>query len=96
MPSRRDVIYGGLGKESWIHSEVEMGGQKIPYYYRDPMNIVRFLLVQRAFRESLVYSPTMEYNEMGERMYGEMHTADWWWEMQVRNNTYLEGSGSLR
>lgn len=78
---------GGLGKESWIHSEVEMGGQKIPYYYRDPMNIVRFLLEQRAFRESLVYSPTMEYNEMGERMDGEMHTADWWWETQVCNDT---------
>lgn len=77
------VSRDGLGRESWMHSEVELGGEKIAYYYRDPMSVVRFLLGQRAFRESLVYAPTMEYNELGERMYGEMHTADWWWEMQV-------------
>ncbi|KAH8147002.1 uncharacterized protein LAJ45_08801 [Morchella importuna] len=83
------VSRDGLGRESWMHSEVELGGEKIAYYYRDPMSVVRFLLGQRAFRESLVYAPTMEYNELGERMYGEMHTADWWWEMQ---NTLPEGS----
>ncbi|KAH0608761.1 uncharacterized protein H6S33_001895 [Morchella sextelata] len=72
----------GLRTESWVHSGVEIGSQVVPYCYRDPMAIVRFLLRQRAFRESLVYAPTMEYNEMGERMYGEMQTVDWWWEMQ--------------
>ena len=81
---RLDEMNDYLGKSSWRHSEVEIGGQMVPYYYRDPLTIVRFLLGQRAFRNCLVYAPVMEYNESGERMYGEMHTADWWWETQVR------------
>jgi hypothetical protein len=67
-----------LGKVSWHHSEVDIGGEKISYYYRDPMVIVRYLLGQRAFRESLVYSPVVEHNESSERIYREMHTGDWW------------------
>ncbi|KAH8144568.1 uncharacterized protein LAJ45_11363 [Morchella importuna] len=54
-----------LGKSSWNHSEVDIGGEKISYYYRDPMVVVRYLLGQRAFRESLVYSPVVEHNEFG-------------------------------
>ncbi|KAH8145068.1 uncharacterized protein LAJ45_10191 [Morchella importuna] len=80
---RLDEMNDILGKASWHHSEVDIGGEKIPYYYRDPMVIVRYLLGQRAFRESLVYAPVVEHNESGERMYGEMHTGDWWWETQV-------------
>jgi hypothetical protein len=57
-----------LGKASWHHSEVDIGGEKIPYYYRDPMVIVRCLLGPRAFRESLVYAPMVEHNEYGEKM----------------------------
>jgi hypothetical protein len=66
-----------LGKVTWHHSEVDIGGAKITYYYWDPMVIVRYLLGQRAFRESLVYAPVVEHNESGERMYGEMYTGDW-------------------
>jgi hypothetical protein len=51
-----------LGKASWHHSEVDICGAKIPYYYRDPMVIMRYLLGQRAFRESLVYARVVEYN----------------------------------
>ncbi|KAH0611279.1 uncharacterized protein H6S33_010544 [Morchella sextelata] len=78
-----------LGKASWNHSEMDIGGEKISYYYRDPMVVVRYLLGQLAFRESLMYSPVVEHNEFGERMYVEMHTGDWWWEIQ---NTLPEGS----
>jgi hypothetical protein len=73
-----------LGKASWHYSEVDIGGAKISYYYQDPMVIVRYLLGQLAFRESLVYALVIEHNESGERMYGEMHMGDWWWETQVR------------
>jgi hypothetical protein len=65
-----------LGKASWHHLELDIGGEKIPYYYRDPMVIVRYLLGKRAFRESLVYAPVVEHNEPGERMYEEMNTGD--------------------
>lgn len=73
-----------LAKASLNHSKVVIWGEKISYYYRDPMVVVRYLQGQRAFRESLVYAPVVEHNEFGKRMYGEMHTGDWWWEIQVR------------
>jgi hypothetical protein len=73
-----------LGKASGHHSEVDIWGAKIPYYYRDPMVIMRYVLGQWAIRESLVYAPVVEHNESGERMYGEMHTGDCWWETQVQ------------
>ncbi|KAH0605688.1 uncharacterized protein H6S33_004910 [Morchella sextelata] len=53
------------------------------------MAIVRYLLGQQAFQESLVYAPVVERNESDERMYGEIHTEDWWWETQ---NTLPERS----
>ncbi|KAH8144500.1 uncharacterized protein LAJ45_11475 [Morchella importuna] len=35
---RLDEMNDILGKASWRHSEVDIGGEKIPYYYRHPMN----------------------------------------------------------
>jgi hypothetical protein len=31
----------------------------------------------------MVYAPIIEYNGARERVYGEIHTRDWWWETQV-------------
>jgi len=31
----------------------------------------------------MVYAPRREYDHNGTRIYTEMHTADWWWDLQV-------------
>lgn len=72
-----------LGRSSWHRSKVELGGETREYFYQDPITCIRHLLLQPAYKKNMVYAPTIEYNGAGERMYGEMHTADWWWEMQV-------------
>lgn len=54
------------------------------FFYRDMVQCVEYLLSQPAYRDDIVYAPVREYNETGERLYSEMHTADWWWETQVR------------
>ena len=31
----------------------------------------------------MVYAPVRDFDEQGKRVYSKMHTAEWWWEMQV-------------
>ncbi|KAI5843130.1 hypothetical protein DFP73DRAFT_595716 [Morchella snyderi] len=78
-----------VGKGSWNHSEVDIGGEKISYYYRNPMVVVGSLLAQRAFRESLVYLPVVEHNEFGERMYGHQQKVGF-------GSTHPDEAGAIR
>ena len=71
-----------LGPESWKKGEVTFSGTEVPFYYRDPVDCVKYLIRQRAYRSDLVYSPERLY-EGEERQFGDLHTADWWWETQV-------------
>ena len=54
------------------------------YYVRDLQECIEYLLRQRAYAADLVYAPIREFGEKGQRIYTEMHTADWWWDVQVR------------
>ncbi|RPA99359.1 hypothetical protein L873DRAFT_1643819, partial [Choiromyces venosus 120613-1] len=40
------------------------------------------LIRQVAYRADMVYAPVCEYDSSGDQLYSEMHTADWWWEVQ--------------
>lgn len=71
-----------LGPESWRQGEVILSGTKTPFYYRDPVDCIKYLIRQRAYRSDMVFSPERLY-EGEERQYGELHTADWWWDTQV-------------
>jgi hypothetical protein len=68
------------------------------FYYRNPVICVQFLLSQERFKEVTAYEPykdlhtiTREVEEGGLKrnvteevqVYGDMHTADWWWNAQV-------------
>ena len=77
-----------LGPNSWSIGEANWsltggGNRRTAYYYRSPLSCIKYLLKQPCFQKHLVYTPVREYNEAGERMYSEMHTADWWWSTQV-------------
>lgn len=82
-----DRMYPELGEASWKSHDVvtSVGGntRSIPFYFRNPLACVAYLLKQPCFRDHLFYAPVREYNQSGERMYSEMHTAEWWWNMQV-------------
>ena len=53
------------------------------FHYRNTLNCVRYMVRQVAYRSDMVYSLIGEYDSSGERLYSEMHTADWWWDTQV-------------
>ena len=50
--------------------------------YFDILSIIKSLLGHRPFAPSLNYRPIRQRNLNGARVFSEMHTADWWWEMQ--------------
>lgn len=62
---------------------------------RDPVNVIRKLIGNPAFREVMAYEPEHVFQDkaMVERIIDEMWTADWWWEIQVsvldHHNSYL-------
>jgi len=61
----------------------------IKYWSRDIIKSMRWLMWQRAYAEHHIYTPQRCFNRdtPPKRLYTEMHTADWWWETQVRRDT---------
>jgi len=61
----------------------------IKFWSRDIIKSMRGLMRQRAYAEHFVYAPQRCFNSdtPPKRLYTEMHTADWWWETQVRRDT---------
>ena len=65
---------------AWTEGTMNDGRHTTTFYYRNIVNCVRYLIRQVAYRPDMVYAPVCEYNSSGERLYSEMHTADWWWD----------------
>ena len=68
----------------WFEGQVEDGRRTLTFFYRNVLDCVRYLLRQIAYTDDFVYAPRREYDHTGQRVYAEMHTADWWWDIQVQ------------
>jgi len=66
-----------------LEGHVEDSQRSLPFFYRNFLDCVRYLLRQIAYHDDLVYAPCRENDQSGQRIYAEMHTADWWWDVQV-------------
>jgi hypothetical protein len=78
----------------WFEGQVEDSKRTLPFFYRNVLDCVRYLLRQIAYQDDLVYAPRREFDPNGERIYAEMHTADWWWDVQVQRPNLLYGNVS--
>jgi len=67
----------------WAEASIDDGPQATTFYYRHIIDCVRYLIRQVAYSSDLVYAPIREYDSSGERFYSDMHTPNWWWDMQV-------------
>ena len=68
----------------WHHAIAKDAyGEPLDFYYRDPLECIKALLSQVHLSDTFVWAPERYYNARNERLYSEMHTADWWWDMQV-------------
>jgi len=64
------------GYLQWFEGQVEDAKRTLSFFYRNVLDCVRYLLRQIVYRHDFVYSPRREYDHTGQRVYGEMHTAD--------------------
>lgn len=55
-----------------------------PFYFRPIDEMIKHFFKQPAFRDHLIYKPIRDFNASGDRVYSDLHTADWWWEEQVQ------------
>ena len=68
---------------TWREAAIGDGRYTTTFDYTNALDCVRYLVRQVAYRSDMVYVPIREYDSSGERLYSEMHTADWWWDTQV-------------
>ena len=78
----------------WFEGRVEDASRTVPFFYRNVLDCVRYLLRQIADRDDFVYLPRQEYDHSGNRIYAEMHTVDWWWDVQVQLSNSFYGNPS--
>lgn len=78
-----DVLDPFGGYLEWAEAVIDDGRHAATLYYRNIIDCVRYLIRQVAYKSDMVYAPIREYDSSGERLYSEMHTADWWWDTQV-------------
>lgn len=71
-----------LSTPSWIFSQ-EVDRENFVLVHCNPVVWIQHLLGQSAYSNDMVYAPNWEFNSAGERVYSELHTADWWWDIQV-------------
>jgi len=80
----RNKMRGLIDKPEWQNGTVDFHLQRgVKIFYRDVVECIRYLLCQKAFAQDLLFKPSREFDSQGCRVYMEMHTVDWWWEMQV-------------
>ena len=54
--------------------------EEVELWRRNPVDCCKDLIGNPAFLEYIAYSP-MRVTRDGSRYYGEMNTAEWWWDM---------------
>ena len=74
---------------AWNEGTFEHNDRSSVFFYRDIVRCIEYLLAQPAYRNDITYEPRREYDGNGQRLYSEMHTADWWWETQVRKSSHV-------
>ena len=53
------------------------------YWYRDSLAVLQEILDNPKIAKKCVWSPVKQFNHDNQRVYTDMHTSDWWWEVQV-------------
>jgi len=85
----------GLGMESWEYHTTDLhwkdqDADPICYWWRNILEVAKWLLRQPAYRSHLVYSPKRYYDSTGRRIYKEFNIGDWWWNEQVEPSLSVE------
>ncbi|KAI0070403.1 hypothetical protein K474DRAFT_1741360 [Panus rudis PR-1116 ss-1] len=82
--------------QKWMYDDVTVIGdrigednkmmvERVELWRRDPVECIRELLGNPAFRDAMSYAPCKVFTNMGHnvRVYDEMSTGEWWWKKQM-------------
>lgn len=58
--------------------------EKVELWRRDPLECIRELIAHPLFEREMHYAPEIHWTQEtgGDRLYSDMWTANWWWNMQ--------------
>jgi Plavaka transposase len=69
---------------------------KFTAFIRDPVAVLQEILENSGLKGKVVYAPRKLYDPNGKRVYTDLYTTDWWWEMQASatdNSGLTQGNG---
>ena len=71
--------------------DVMIGGETFSMYSRDIVECIKALYGDARFAHCMKYRPERHFKEgqPRERIYHDMYTGDWWWELQVSKTVYI-------
>ena len=73
----------------WVRDVMEIEGIKCDYWYRNPLECIKFIIGHPPFKDHLRYAPEKVYGKEG-CIYNKMWTGDWWWREQVNITPAVE------
>jgi hypothetical protein len=69
----------------------EMMSEDLELWRRDPVECIKELISNPAFKDHMAYAPERVYSSQDgderSQILDEMWTASWWWKIQVRIST---------
>ena len=96
---RVDSLHTGL---AWTCKTIDVEGDEegedgrlkretLELWRRDPVECVKELIGNPAWRDTIAYAPERAYTDAEGRnqIYDEMWTGEWWWETQVSTHRRL-------
>ena len=81
---------------AWNQHSQRYRGEELPwdtkakFWYRNPLAVLQEIFENKNLQHKCQWGPVKEYNADGERVYSDMYTSDWWWEIQVKQEGRLE------
>ena len=66
----------------WIKTIVTVGDQQLLVCHQNALEIVSFFISHGPFQRDMIFLPVKQYLSAGTRIYNELNTVDWWWEIQ--------------
>lgn len=71
------------------HHQIRVADENVSLYTRDIVESLQELYGDPTFTQYLIHRPERHYTMQSgsherQRVYHDMHTGNWWWEVQVR------------
>ncbi|KAH8101598.1 hypothetical protein BXZ70DRAFT_891549 [Cristinia sonorae] len=72
------------GRPRFRCKEINVAGETYEVYYRDALECIKSLYGDPNFAGDLIFKPERHYTDADRtlRMYHDMHTGTWWWDLQ--------------